>query len=349
MHNRRVIQRVIAAICLPALSLLLGCSPGVPDDTEYVLGGIEASFKRDSAWLISRRGKLLRVTCRGTYREITALSGVGAFHKVSFIDDQNGWAIYPGGECLHSTDSGTSWTKVGSLRGYESEEFGGGVRQFVFMDQLHGWIVTAWFIWRTNDGGATWTWRGVEETARSCSFLGTDTVWLLGSEGGLYHSEDAGESWVKRSSVPRVPDPGEIRFVDPHNGWLQTSGANGLLRTTDGGYTWLQGHITGSDYAVDSFDFPNQNLGWGAGQVEQPEPYDWRDNRHSILRTMDGGVTWEVVGTILEPALVATAIRFLDSNSGWLLAEHEKDTKLYRTEDGGHTWDAVLTIPETGI
>jgi photosystem II stability/assembly factor-like uncharacterized protein len=94
-------------------------------------------------------------------------------------------------------------------------------------------------VYRSSDGGATWTSSGLSGHSV------TDLVWLgpllyAAGDRGLFRSEDAGRTWqplgeglkgmaAVRLLFPLAPDSGAEAF-------LGTS--NGVYRTADGGLRW---------------------------------------------------------------------------------------------------------------
>jgi len=125
-------------------------------------------------------------------------------------------------------------------------------------------------IWKTNDGGETWTHMGLEETFTISRILvhpdNPDIVyvaasgheWTENKERGLYKTTDGGESWEKilykgpESGVndlvmdPRDPEilyattwqRTRQKWNDPRT--YESHKNNGVWKTTDGGKNWKQ-------------------------------------------------------------------------------------------------------------
>ncbi len=121
-------------------------------------------------------------------------------------------------------------------------------------------------------------------------------AWNAGT-GALYRSTDAGRTWQ-----PVDLPSGEIfnfsasAFLDLNIAWLagtdQPTGAQRLLRTTDGGAAWTQILPEGLDSLAGSFiyHFVNPRVGWaeaaegGAGQLYM-----------QVFKTETGGATYKLV------------------------------------------------------
>jgi hypothetical protein len=90
---------------------------------------------------------------------------------------------------------------------------------------------------RSLDSGKTWHIISVVEgsTFRAISSVG-NSVWVGGNGGALYHSADAGLSWIKLAPASN-DDIVLIEFSNPQDGLLKT--ANGQVwSTSDGGRSW---------------------------------------------------------------------------------------------------------------
>ena len=60
----------------------------------------------------------------------------------------------------------------------------------------------------------------------------------------------------------------------------------------------------------------------------------WAVGNWSIVRTLDGGNTWEPT-TMLDPPVWLTAVSFADARNGWAVGAQGV---ILRTTDGGETW-----------
>jgi photosystem II stability/assembly factor-like uncharacterized protein len=124
----------------------------------------------------------------------------------------------------------------------------------------------------------------VEQRFNSLCFLNFHMGWVVGSNGTIRHTKDAGATWA-------VQDTGEsdlysVHFIDSLRGWV--AGDNGVIRKTiDGGETWelLDSKIDGPIYAI---KFENQNKG-----IMYATPnFRSIDTRSAVYDTEDGGLTW---------------------------------------------------------
>ncbi len=100
-------------------------------------------------------------------------------------------------------------------------------------------------IYRSEDAGETWTFMGSVPDGQDVDFITGRLGWIAG-EAGLFRTADGGTTWTP-APTPGIPvreDFLQVDFVDEDHGWVLTYLEDGseifhkLYRTTDGGETW---------------------------------------------------------------------------------------------------------------
>ena len=157
-----------------------------------------------------------------------------SFGDVKIINNNKAFLSGSRDSLLKSTDGGNTWFSVNiGTTGY--------LARIIFKDLLNGLIIAnSGPSIITTDGGENWNainynfgwlWDG--------TFFGSDNIALAGSDGRIYISEDAGQSWTEKIVAPSGTYISSISFKDSLNG--TAVGETGLiLSTTDGGDTWNQ-------------------------------------------------------------------------------------------------------------
>jgi photosystem II stability/assembly factor-like uncharacterized protein len=142
-------------------------------------------------------------------------------------------------------------------------------------------------IFRSTDGGATWTplaAKGlpappVGRQAFAVVAKSGGRIVLAGLRDGLYRSEDGGETWARATEDPRITPVGVI--TDPGNPSVVYVTQTSLYRSTDGGRTFdaFAGAPSGDDFQLLWID-PRNSTRVLAG-VDQ-----------GAIVSVDGGATW---------------------------------------------------------
>lgn len=186
----------------------------------------------------------------------------------------------------------------------------------------------------------------------------------IGTEpGGLFQSDDGGDSFQFVQSLWEVPERSEWWFgggrdypglcsiiVDPRDSQHIIIGISvgGVYETLDGGKTW-KAHNKGlyANY------LPNSHAEFGHDPhfiLASPSNPDvlWQQNHCGIFRSSDSGDTWQDISQPGGPAYFgfALAVDQHNADTAWVIpaidAEYRMavDTALCvcRTEDGGKTW-----------
>ncbi|MQW42547.1 hypothetical protein GHK68_09405 [Sinorhizobium meliloti] len=176
-------------------------------------------------------------------------------------------------------------------------------------------------------------------------FVSEAVGWAVNSDGRIYFTSDGGMTWVVQTllaaSYLRC-----LGFSSVTNGWVGAlSGPHRLYRTTDGGATWAPvtnlppegpARICGIFAVSDKIVFAS-----GTNYPNEPA---------AVLRTTDGGVSWDVLKLGGMPALLVD-IYFEDALSGWVVGaiddvahpgrpRQRRDVvpAVFHTSDGGETW-----------
>lgn len=100
--------------------------------------------------------------------------------------------------------------------------------------------------------------------------------------------------------------------------------------TTLGQTTWYE-IPTGTTKKLNAIDFPTNTVGYIVG------------NDSTILKTIDGGLTWEQLGLngidIIGPSDDFYDVDFVDADTGFITSSY---SGLYKTVDGGQNWTQLF-------
>lgn len=166
-----------------------------------------------------------------------------------------------------------------------------------------------------------------------------------GEAGMILHTRDGGASWTALLGDPESSDPAfrDLRFIDARTGWvLQDGPSEYKLLHTDDGEEWSQVGSIERVWGVPDYEFISPRRGLYI---------DGNDNNSRIMRTSDGGRTWEEVfkceATIQVEGLTKNVkcalktLHFPSPRVGYAMGgAHGAKRTLFvvKTEDGGETW-----------
>jgi photosystem II stability/assembly factor-like uncharacterized protein len=155
----------------------------------------------------------------------------------------------------------------------------------------------------------------------SVCYTDTSTGWIVGVNGIIIHTTDAGMNWEFQSSGTNDVLYSAF-FVDGLNGWIV--GANGvILHTTNAGISWnnQSAMTSGNLWAV---FFINQNVGWAASDYG------------TIIHTTNGGTNWSEQSVSVSHGFYD--IFFADENNGWAIGGTNNFQIIVHTTNGGNNW-----------
>lgn len=116
---------------------------------------------------------------------------------------------------------------------------------------------------------------------RGVHFVSARQGWVVGDQGTILHTVDAGGSWVAQTSFSTAYTLTAVAFSTVASG-IVVGSAGRILRTTNGGTTWsaLVGVDTDGGKGLNDVVFQDDTRGWIVG------------NGGLVLRTNNGGASW---------------------------------------------------------
>ncbi|MFD2100338.1 WD40/YVTN/BNR-like repeat-containing protein [Flagellimonas iocasae] len=228
-------------------------------------------------------------------------------------------------------------------------------------------------VWRTTDGGITWSnisdgffggSIGAVEVAQSDHNViyvggGEQTVRGNVSSGyGAWKTEDAGKTWKsiglensRHISRMRIhPTDYNTVYAAVMGNLYKPTKERGVYKSTDGGATWNK-VLYANDMAgaVDLvFDPNNPRILYASTWRIQRTPYSLSSGGEgsALWKSTDSGETWtEISKKDGFPAdtlgIIGVAVSPKNSNRVWAMVENKDKGGLYRSDDGGNKWTLV--------
>ena len=192
-------------------------------------------------------------------------------------------------------------------------------------------------VYRTTDGGETWTGGSPIEVYGQLSgvaFSDAQHAWAVGGDYSndkqeplLLTSADAGQTWT-RTAFTATSALESVQWPTAAVGYI-TGDDGAVYATTDGGAHWTRTVAGADDVLLSGISFVDATHGWVCGGQGNEEYYGGR-----CYATTDGGATWKDVSP--DKDMVVTACSFVSVSEGWVVGE---DQTVFHTTDGGATWD----------
>jgi photosystem II stability/assembly factor-like uncharacterized protein len=238
-----------------------------------------------------------------TWVKIASTSQVGSYISRIIVDPWNPDIIHLGSDLgyLKSSDGGETWSLNLSIFWCTDIVLRSDNPSTIFV------AIHSYGIFRSTDGGETWTQLtnglpsvGFRRINMAISPSNPDIIYASfisddGSLEGMYKTTDGGDSWFLLPNTPNyvgyqgwydncvIVDPTDPDIVYAGGVFPYGSDYNGLIKSTDGGNTWID--IT---VGIDGSQLhPDQHaLAFG------PDGTLWVGNDGGVWKTVDGGLHW---------------------------------------------------------
>ena len=226
-------------------------------------------------------------------------------------------------------------------------------------------------IFKSTDGGLTWTLMGLEKTQHIGRIVVNPTnpnivyvaalgaAWKSSPERGLYKTTDGGKTWTMSKFIsdkagfidvainPQNPNilfaAAWERFRTPYS---LTSGGpgSGLWKTTDGGTTWTE--IKGGGWPAGNkgriglnINASNPNVIYAMVEAADPQPNGLfvpsrNPTANGLYRSTDGGATWMKMNNANTRPFYYSQVRSDPKNPDRV---YFSSTQLQVSDDGGRT------------
>jgi photosystem II stability/assembly factor-like uncharacterized protein/pimeloyl-ACP methyl ester carboxylesterase len=288
----------------------------------------------------------------------------GKQDDITFINENEGWYVNGYGSIYHTKNGGETWEK-------QLDKKGTFFRCIAFVDSLVGFAVTVgtdYFpdvadtipLYGTKDGGKTW--RSVSYTGAYvkglCAIdivreqyinhgkidykIHIYAVGRVGSPANMMVSHDGGATWTSNSMNNDCKMLFDIKMFDKNNGIVCAASdedmekSNALiLKTSDGGKSWKKVYQSNRPFeGTWKASFPTKQVGYVTIQSYNPDP---NVKQQRIVKTTDGGETWNEINLVEDAGAREFGIGFIDENHGFVGTMNSG----YETKDGGKTWAKV--------
>ncbi len=191
---------------------------------QYPIGSSRIAHCGSYLWHAGLRapdGNSIRSTDDGaTWLDMDTLGDVSDHAEpfdISFVDTLNGWAIDSRRNIRCTTDGGDSWTVLAT---------GLGVKRLKLTNLATGWAISDSELFGTTDSGVNWQSVLADSGLQAIAFCDSSHGAIVGLNGLILRTDDAGETWVRDSSE-FTSDLYDVFMLDSAHAWAV--GENGLV------------------------------------------------------------------------------------------------------------------------
>jgi photosystem II stability/assembly factor-like uncharacterized protein len=253
----------------------------------------------------------------------------GYIYDTDFPSAQTGYAVggHPSkGYIYKSTNSGNNWIKLDSIgTGY--------LRSVDFINNSTGFAGGyAGEIFRTSNGGLNWTSfnTGIGAGVNSVFFVDQLTGYACGGYAAVQKvlkTTNAGLNWFDAFSTTG-DSYSNIFFINSTTGFLS---AKGILKTTDGGFSWVQ-KMPGPQLYFNGSHFPGASTGYAFATYGR------------VFKTTNSGENWGELGVPTDYSFAD--IHFLNDNTGFLIGDQGI---ILKTTNGGGNFVIGIEPSQTSV
>lgn len=246
---------------------------------------------------------------------------ISDLHSIYFINANIGYTC---GNAIYKTiDGGLNWKpQTDSIYGFNS---------IYFLDSINGYAVSGWYsetskIFKTVNGGTTWTESLVNSSLLSIFFVDKNTGYGVGFYGAILKTIDGGATWNSQTISNYQQTLFSVFFTDSNNGYAVgvksiigpiDSDSSIIFKTIDGGTTWTS-HLNGMTNWLYSVYFIDSSTGYAVGGNG--------GDKGAILKTTNAGVTW--IPQIINENYGLLSVSFVNANVGYAVGFNDDNNGI---------------------
>ncbi len=216
-----------------------------------------------TGWVLDYDGQIFKTSDGGINwtNQYTNLTDPWLY-EIFFINDQKGW-VSTAFDILYTTNGGVNWdTIISPVSGsaMDIEFYNENIGYVVGLSSAFNFA-------KSTDGGLNWTVYSAPYTGiLEISIVDENKVWVVAENGAIGYTNDGGETWTQKGIGLTTENLISIDFYDELNGVIGGANGL-ILTTADGGETWVINNLpTGvPDVAFLAVKMVNSSNAWIVG------------------------------------------------------------------------------------
>ena len=200
------------------------------------------------------------------------------------------------------------------------------VKDIVFRNSMEGYMMGEQYVWKTTDGGASWTQDfplPFHPPKTAIAVLGETGLMIGTQDGGIHFTRHPDSLWTYSQPIQGQT----IRDIEviSENHWVAVTDST-ILSTIDGGKTYRTFIPDNNSTVITALDVTDASL------MHVIERF------RNIWRSTDGGETWHLLDNTDAVFGTLYDLRFTSPDTGFVASWYPWN--LFTTTDGGQTWSA---------
>lgn len=293
-------------------------------------------------WVAGNGGTILH-TSDGGSAWVSQISGTtSTLYALAFSDALTGYAAGEGGVILKTVDGGATWVPLAGPDSSNVYYALGCSGSSVYVGGSNG------VAFKSTDGGSSWTSIKLNTDSQSdvtdIAVLSSSRVSFTGGGGFIRNSDDGGSSfeWAVHSLHAPIQD---VFFYNASKAWAVSPKNNVVLRSTDGGASWLMPQGTSVSYSW-SQRLPSSGS-TVRGNAFSLTPFN-KNVVYVALGTRvhisyDRGDTWTQIATMPAGGSKVNSFYVSPKDTNLWVAAYGSPDRIVRTTNRGVTWTDVIS------
>lgn len=290
----------------------------------------------DKVWIAGNSGLLATSDDLGNTWDLITPIPSASLYGLTFQSENIGYTAGFDGVFLKTTNGGANW-KGGYLTvGFRTLN----IQDIFFLNENIGFAAHSYqMVSKTTDGGANWTaiipdTNAATVTSSAVYFVNENLGFVAGRVASgvdvIYRTTDGGNSWTSHTNQ-LAKNPQSVAFSNESKGIVVADGLKAIF-TTDGGLTWSPSQ------------FLNIPTGWETANLRKvifiTEDDAIAVGDKTILKSRDGGATFEYIQTGSEVMLYSAAFR---NDTAYVVGKNNNvNGEIWRSVDQGESWVNII-------
>ncbi|MFN0156706.1 MAG: YCF48-related protein [Bacteroidota bacterium] len=297
-------------------------------------------FINDSGWVVGDNGMILFTTDAGATWNPQISNTTQSLRSVSFSSSSVGYAVGTAGTMLKTANGGAVWT---ADLGNTSKDLNAVavVGRTVYVVGVDGLCL------KSGDAGTSWEtfWlkTDVMSDVTDVFILDDRNVNFTGGGGYIRKTVDGGETYTFGIHGMHAT-LSDIFFFNDSKAWACNPKNNAILRTTDGGNTWLLPQGTTVNYV---WSLKQNSGGTVRGNAFSTSSHN-KDVIYVALATnvyasYNRGDTWTQIATMPSGGSKVNSFYVSPKDTNMWVAAYGSPDRIVRTTNRGVTWTDVIS------